>query len=367
MRIKPTALVLFSLAALIGAVLAVLFLAPIPRTTTIDRAGAEGTLTAARGFLPASGDCTTVQWDVNNIVAVYFNGEGVVGRGSRDVCITMSEQPTLTVEFTDGTATDYPVPSALLLNSNGIWGAGLLAAVALIAALIAQIAPTPTAVPADTERQARPAGALVSVWNAATAITMSLLLTALLLEGAFRIYVEAFSDERDRLIYTGTAEEIAEANSTSIGMPFVNFGGIPGKEGINALGFRGELVEVPKPDETYRILALGGSTTYGLDVPPEEAYPAQLERILREEYGYSNVEVVNGGFLAYTTMNSLVNFMTRGIELEPDMVIVYHAVNDLVKRWDQPDCFSGQNPLYGFGGDPGYWDDQVDPLNPSVA
>jgi lysophospholipase L1-like esterase len=208
---------------------------------------------------------------------------------------------------------------------------------------------------------------IARAWNVFVSVVVGVLVTALLLEGAFRLYVGVLGTERDQLIYTGSAEDIAAANSTTIGMPFVNFGGVPGELGINNRGFRGDAVETPKPDGVYRILTLGGSTTYGHEVTAAESYPAQLQHILREDYGYENVEVVNAGFPSYTSMNSLVNFITRGVEVQPDLVIVYHANNDLVKRWDQPDCFTGENPLYGFGGDPGYWDNDVTPLSPSVA
>lgn len=204
-------------------------------------------------------------------------------------------------------------------------------------------------------------------WNALVALGVIVGVTLVLLELAFRAYFGLLADERARLIYTGTEAEIAAANRVTLGMPYVNLGGIPGLEGVNARGFRGDPVQHPKPAGTYRVLALGGSTTYGDGVTADEAYPAQLQRVLRETYGYTNVEVVNGGFPSYTSLNSLVNLITRGVEVQPDLVILYNAHNDLIKRWDHPDCFAGDNPLYGFGGDPGYWDNDGQPLSRSVA
>ncbi|MEO0563292.1 MAG: GDSL-type esterase/lipase family protein [Chloroflexota bacterium] len=141
-----------------------------------------------------------------------------------------------------------------------------------------------------------------------------------------------------------------DANTWAIGKPYINYGVAPGQRGMNEMGFRNELFELPKPEGVFRILALGGSTTYGYNVEREAAYPNQMGRILREDYGYENVEVINAGVELYDTLNSLVNFQTRGLEQEPDLVIVYHGINDAVDRRRQaPECFRGINPLRGFG------------------
>ena len=46
----------------------------------------------------------------------------------------------------------------------------------------------------------------------------------------------------------------------------------------NALGFRGENITIEKPKDIYRIVAIGGSTTYSIDVADyRDSYPALLE------------------------------------------------------------------------------------------
>jgi len=109
-------------------------------------------------------------------------------------------------------------------------------------------------------------------------------------------------------------------------------------------GFRGAEFPLHKPPGTYRIVCMGGSTTYGACVDDDrDAYPAQLEGLLRES-GVKAAEVINAGTHGWTSFETLINFELRVLELEPDMVIVHHAVNDLHTRltWP-PKAFTSDN------------------------
>lgn len=354
-KLKPLALILLAISLVIAAILAVLFVVPIPRSVRVNQSGATGNITTLRGFVPTPGTCTIVRWDVEGIAGIYFNGEGTVGVGEQPICIYTDSIATIQIAFSDGSKLDYRAPVTILVNTPGVWLAGLFAVAAFIAAGAIQFAP-----------QGASLKALQQALSSITLVGVSLVITLLLLEGAIRLYVGATGTERDKLVYLGSRDEILASNSTTIPLPFINFGGVPGEKGINQYGFRSPDVEHPKPEGVYRILTLGGSTTYGHDVSAGEAYPMQLQNVLREDYGYANVEVVNGGFPAYTTLNSLINFETRGIEQEPDLILIYHAYNDMVRRWQQPSCYAGENPLRGFGGDPGVWQSEINDLNPSA-
>jgi len=100
----------------------------------------------------------------------------------------------------------------------------------------------------------------------------------------------------------------------------------------NSLGFRGPEIELPKPQGRTRILCLGGSTTYSFAVDDAHTYPVLLEAELRARYPSRDIEVVNGGAESYTTAESLANLAHRGLELEPDIVLIYHAPNDVRPR-----------------------------------
>jgi hypothetical protein len=97
-------------------------------------------------------------------------------------------------------------------------------------------------------------------------------------------------------------------------------------------GFRGGSGPVSKPPGEFRIACLGGSTTYGSTVPaPEEAYPAQLEAELRRRT-QRKIRVVNAGAAGWASLESLINLQTRVLDLDPDLVIVYHNINDVAPR-----------------------------------
>ncbi|MCA9003088.1 MAG: SGNH/GDSL hydrolase family protein, partial [Planctomycetes bacterium] len=97
----------------------------------------------------------------------------------------------------------------------------------------------------------------------------------------------------------------------------------------NKDGYRGPLRAVPKPEGVYRILCLGGSSTHGTSTNTDEStWPARLEHHLVEATG-KKIEVINFGVFGYSTFESLVNLSYRGLRLEPDLVLVYHSINDM--------------------------------------
>ncbi|MGI9308065.1 MAG: SGNH/GDSL hydrolase family protein [Gammaproteobacteria bacterium] len=104
-------------------------------------------------------------------------------------------------------------------------------------------------------------------------------------------------------------------------------------ERINNLGFRGEDLAVEKPANTYRIVALGGSTTFGVYLPHDNTYPYYLQRNLNERLGGAlNVEVANAGMSGSTTAESLHRLFFQVLPIKPDMVVIYHGYNDLFPR-----------------------------------
>jgi lysophospholipase L1-like esterase len=95
----------------------------------------------------------------------------------------------------------------------------------------------------------------------------------------------------------------------------------------NALGLRGPL-PAPKAAGTLRIVAVGGSTTYGMNFSFERnAWPALLQELLRRAYGPA-IEVINAGTPYYTTAELIGLTAMRVPELAPDVVLLHAGLTD---------------------------------------
>lgn len=99
---------------------------------------------------------------------------------------------------------------------------------------------------------------------------------------------------------------------------------------INRLGFRGKETSIEKPDGVFRIIAVGASTTFDRGVTANElAWPSRLEVYLNELGGDQTFEVINAGVPGYTVLDNLIRLQTELTSLDPDLIILYHAHNDL--------------------------------------
>lgn len=112
----------------------------------------------------------------------------------------------------------------------------------------------------------------------------------------------------------------------------------------NSLGYRNDEFPVEKPDGVFRIVALGGSSTYDVSIPDnKQIFTSQLEKLLQEEYGYQNVQVINAGVPGYNTWEILGNLEYRVLDLEPDLVIIYENTNDVHARMVVPEAYRGDD------------------------
>jgi len=113
----------------------------------------------------------------------------------------------------------------------------------------------------------------------------------------------------------------------------------------NSLGLRGRDVPRKKGASTFRVICVGGSTTENQYVNDDETYPAQLERLLQAQYPALTIEVLNAGLSAYSTAHTLINFQLNLVGLEPDLLVVYQAINDLMPM-GYPDFQSDYRNFY---------------------
>ena len=102
---------------------------------------------------------------------------------------------------------------------------------------------------------------------------------------------------------------------------------------VNPQGFRGESIARDKPPRTFRIFTIGGSTTLGVNNSYEESYPYLLQEALRARYPGVQIEVQNAGCAWYTSAHALVSYTLEVRQYQPDLVIFFEAINDLVRSF----------------------------------
>lgn len=114
-------------------------------------------------------------------------------------------------------------------------------------------------------------------------------------------------------------------------LPFHHF---PHKSGVyygveiktNSQGFREREYVIPKDNGKKRVVVLGDSFTLGWGVPFENIFSKQVERLLNANE--IKVEVANLGIGNYNTSMEVELFKLKGIQLDPDLVILAYFVND---------------------------------------
>lgn len=96
---------------------------------------------------------------------------------------------------------------------------------------------------------------------------------------------------------------------------------------INGQGGRGREWVEAKPPGAVRILAVGGSTTFGQNSPDDATWPALLEVELRQQYGPA-IEVLNGGQTAMRLDEVTSVLSKQWLRYQPDLVLYYEAYNN---------------------------------------
>jgi len=178
-------------------------------------------------------------------------------------------------------------------------------------------------------------------------IVSSISITLLFLEICSRVWLNYFANSdqyRKYVLYTDVKPENYQwTKHHYLGYyPTPNY-----RNGLtyhNSLGYRNKEFPLKKPPGIFRIVALGGSSTYTIKVDDnEKMFTAELEKILKDKYGYESVEVINAGVGGYNSWESLINLQFRVLDIDPDLVIIYHGTNDVNARLVVPGVYSGDN------------------------
>ena len=175
----------------------------------------------------------------------------------------------------------------------------------------------------------------------------SLALTFALLEVGSRLWLNyiATPEQVDRFVLFSSLDPGDFAFTPH---QYLSYAPTPGyRNGLtshNSLGFRNAEVSLQKPGGVYRIVALGGSSTYDVRIEDNaRTFTAQLEELLRTQYGHPAVEVINAGVPGYNSWEMLINLEFRVLDLDPDLVIIYEGTNDVHARMVAPGTYRGDN------------------------
>jgi lysophospholipase L1-like esterase len=171
-------------------------------------------------------------------------------------------------------------------------------------------------------------------WRKLTAGAALALGACLLVEGVFRLLVPAPADAplwvpmpgpQGGLAWERSPIHVADPNLfwRNVADADVMFRGV--RVRTNEFGMRSDAITRAKPPGTYRILALGESTTFGEYVEQHEPYCAVLQHALD---GQPEVEVLNAGSTGYTLVQSRQYLQHAGLAFEPDAVLLYNGYND---------------------------------------
>jgi tetratricopeptide (TPR) repeat protein len=100
------------------------------------------------------------------------------------------------------------------------------------------------------------------------------------------------------------------------------------QKGINPPVPLSQTFSAIKDNNTYRIFCVGESTVQGFPYPPNAAFPALLKNILSTLHPDKNIEVINCGITAITSIT--VMDMTEEIleKYRPDLLVVYSGHNE---------------------------------------
>jgi len=107
-------------------------------------------------------------------------------------------------------------------------------------------------------------------------------------------------------------------------------GGVVNHYENNAFGFRDDALVTPKPPGMKRLLNVGDSATWGLNLPSRaDTYSDQLELLLSPAgTGTAGWDVANAGVVGYSSFQGAQLIEHSLGEFEPDVVSIYLGNND---------------------------------------
>jgi lysophospholipase L1-like esterase len=104
--------------------------------------------------------------------------------------------------------------------------------------------------------------------------------------------------------------------------------GLPEPGHINSHGFRGPEFATEKPDGTFRVVCMGGSSTFGYTNTDRGTYPVLLQQRFDADAHGQRVEVINAGIPHFNTDHLVAALDGEILQWSPDVLTLYCAYND---------------------------------------
>jgi len=115
---------------------------------------------------------------------------------------------------------------------------------------------------------------------------------------------------------------------------------------VDSDGFRNDEISKAKPRGTYRIFVLGGSTVLSPYVGYNKSSVKVLGDMLNDHYKNQKIEVINAGNDWYTSEHSLIQYLFKIKDYQPDMIIIWQGVNDVYRS-----CTPQEYSISGYKSD----------------
>ena len=103
---------------------------------------------------------------------------------------------------------------------------------------------------------------------------------------------------------------------------------VPEPARINNHGFRGADFEAAKAPGTFRVVCMGGSSTFGYHDRDQGTYPVLLQEVFDAHPRETRVEVINAGIAHMNTDHQVALLRGEVLGWAPDVVTLYLAYND---------------------------------------
>ena len=100
---------------------------------------------------------------------------------------------------------------------------------------------------------------------------------------------------------------------------------------------------------TFRIITLGGSTTYGRPYRHETSFSAWLEKVLDQTCDQRQYEVINAGAISYASYRVKI-VLEEILAFDPDLVVIYTGHNEFLEQRTYPKLLNTSPFIFSLTG-----------------